>query len=69
MFSDAKEIEQATKDFAYMHQFAPFRFGGVWWVAQVQEYSENGPNGFRAYRTKKAAVHNTTVGTVWRMTF
>ena len=32
--------------------YAPYRYGGVWYVARVAD-------GYRAYRTIKAATRNT----------
>jgi len=59
MFSEADTIEDAVADFSRMKGYAPFKFGGRWFVAQT-------PKGFRAVRTKATATRAAGVGgTVW----
>lgn len=50
--SNEKTIESAVLDFKKISAWAPFRFGGEWYVCKTVD-------GFLAFRTKKAAVRNT----------
>ena len=59
MTSKAENIECAAQEFARIASYAPFRFGGVWFVCRND-------GEFVAYRTKKAARRNSP--TVWQLT-
>jgi len=59
MLSTADTIDGAIAEFSRMKGFAPFKFGGRWFVAQT-------PKGFRAVRTKSTAIRAAGgSGTIW----
>ena len=60
MQSDKATLDEALQDFARMKSYMPFRLGGVWYVVQVAE-------GFRAFRTQKAACRNATGAECWKI--
>lgn len=59
MLSDKATIEEAVQDFNQMRSFAPYKFGGNWFIAKTKD-------GFVTYRTKKAAVNNSIEPMIWK---
>lgn len=51
MHSSKTNPHDAIKDFSMIWKHAPFRFGGKWFMAKVE-------NGWTCFRTKKAAIKN-----------
>ena len=57
---EGKTIEEASKAIEFLRRFAPFRFGGTWFIAQLGDE-------FEAYRTKAAAFKNAAGNHVYKV--
>jgi len=55
---EAKTVEEAVKQLNTFRAYKPYQYGGVWFIAQLDE------NTVLAFRTPKAVVNNLTKGGV-----
>jgi hypothetical protein len=62
MHSEKQTLEKAVEEFSFMRSHQPYKLGGKWFIAKTAD-------GFTAYRTKKAAINNTTTDQVWLLDF
>jgi hypothetical protein len=61
MHSDCTTLSEAIAEFAKIRACAPFRFSGVWYIA-----NDIG-GGWTAFRTKRAAAKNCGNGNIYKV--